>query len=197
MLQHVARATPRPTWPRTCPTSCRANSTRRTGAQSLGRRRLSDGGTCASMLSLRNPTVFSTFGDYSGFLSPTYLERRRAADDPPALRRVEGELRGAQPDPPADDGHGTPPLAGWFSAGSSDTRVLQASPAARRLRGKRRRARAGVPHHAAREATPSSSGRGLQGLVAVDGVAARAHAAAGLGARTLGIRQCPDDECAD
>src|ERR1700733_11598644 len=45
-----------------------------TGARHWAIAGLSDGGVCASMLSLRNPKVFSTFSDYSGFLSPTYLD---------------------------------------------------------------------------------------------------------------------------
>jgi enterochelin esterase-like enzyme len=42
------------------------------GKHSLAVAGLSAGGTCATMLSLRNPTVFSTFASYSGYASPTY-----------------------------------------------------------------------------------------------------------------------------
>ena len=33
---------------------------------------LSAGGTCSTMLALRNPQIFSTFASYSGYASPTY-----------------------------------------------------------------------------------------------------------------------------
>jgi enterochelin esterase-like enzyme len=42
------------------------------GKHSLAVAGLSAGGTCATMLALRNPTVFSTFASYSGYASPTY-----------------------------------------------------------------------------------------------------------------------------
>jgi enterochelin esterase-like enzyme len=42
------------------------------GKHALAVAGLSAGGTCATMLSLRNPTVFSTFASYSGYSSPTY-----------------------------------------------------------------------------------------------------------------------------
>ena len=49
-----------------------ANFNAAVGKHSLAVAGLSAGGTCAIMLALRNPTVFPTFGDYSGYASPTY-----------------------------------------------------------------------------------------------------------------------------
>ena len=42
------------------------------GKHSLAVAGLSAGGTCATMLALRNPQTFSTFASYSGYASPTY-----------------------------------------------------------------------------------------------------------------------------
>ena len=42
------------------------------GKHSLAVAGLSAGGTCATMLALRNPSTFSTFASYSGYASPTY-----------------------------------------------------------------------------------------------------------------------------
>jgi len=42
------------------------------GKHSLAVAGLSAGGTCATMLALRNPKTFSTFATYSGYASPTY-----------------------------------------------------------------------------------------------------------------------------
>ena len=55
------------------PNFMQANFNAAIGKHSLAVAGLSDGGTCASILSLRNPQVFQTFGDYSGYASPTYL----------------------------------------------------------------------------------------------------------------------------
>ena len=81
---------------------------------------LSEGGLCATTLALDNPKVYATFGNYSGFASPTYqddnaqqtiailfggskarLRRPQPAvpPDPSALRRPGGLVRGRRPGP--------------------------------------------------------------------------------------------------
>lgn len=88
---------------------------------------LSDGGVCASMLSLRNPKVFSTFADYSGFLSPTFLND----DEQQTIQQLYGnsksDYEAHNPIHLLTDGRTYPTLAAWFSAGSSDTPSVQAS----------------------------------------------------------------------
>jgi enterochelin esterase-like enzyme len=44
------------------------------GKHSVAVAGLSAGGTCATMLALRNPKTFSTFASYSGYASPTYQD---------------------------------------------------------------------------------------------------------------------------
>jgi S-formylglutathione hydrolase FrmB len=96
---------------------------------------LSAGGTCAVMLALRHPTVYSTFAAFSGFSSPQYKETsinqtidtlfygsrdRYEAHDPLHLLGA-GPFAG---------------LAGWFEVGAQDDGPLQAArelePAAQR-----------------------------------------------------------------
>jgi enterochelin esterase-like enzyme len=96
------------------------------GKHSLAVAGLSDGGTCASMLALRNPQVFQTFGDYSGYASPTYLNdnaqqtitilyggsRANYEAHNPVTLLTNKKYRG---------------LAGWFTAGQSDPQPLAAA----------------------------------------------------------------------
>jgi len=88
---------------------------------------LSDGGVCATMLSLRNPKVFSAFASYSGFLSPTYLDD----DEQQTIQQLYGGSRddyeAHNPIHLLTDGARYPTLAGWFSSGSDDAPSVQAS----------------------------------------------------------------------
>ena len=90
------------------PAFMQANFNAAIGKHSLAVAGLSAGGTCATMLALRNPKIFSTFASYSGYASPTYHQRRRAADHRPALRGFEGQLRGPQPGRTCSPGHEVP-----------------------------------------------------------------------------------------
>ena len=94
------------------------------GKNSLAVAGLSAGGTCASILALRNPTVFRTFASYSGFSSPTYLN-----DD--AQQTVVDLYGGSHADYEAHNpvhlltfGRFTG-LAAWFTAGQSDSPSVQ------------------------------------------------------------------------
>ena len=55
------------------PNFMQANFNAAIGKHSLAVAGLSAGGTCASLLALRNPKQFSVFASYSGYSSPTYI----------------------------------------------------------------------------------------------------------------------------
>lgn len=81
---------------------------------------LSEGGTCALMLSLRHPRVFPTFGDFGGLARPTV-----GSFDAPAatVRELFGGSRTAYDE--HDPGwlltrHRYPMLTGWFECGATD-----------------------------------------------------------------------------
>lgn len=96
------------------------------GKRSLVVAGLSDGGTCASMLSLRNPTVFQTFADYSGYTSPTYLND----DEQQTIATLYGgSMANYEAHNPVSllTGKKYPGLAGWFTAGQSDPEPLAAA----------------------------------------------------------------------
>jgi enterochelin esterase-like enzyme len=96
------------------------------GKHSLAVAGLSDGGTCASMLALRNPQVFQTFGDYSGYSSPTYLNDN-------AQQTITTLYGGSKANYLAHNpvtlltGKKYPTLGGWFTAGQSDPQPLAAA----------------------------------------------------------------------
>ena len=87
---------------------------------------LSAGGTCSTILALRNPQVFSTFASYSGYASPTYEN-----DD--AQQTIAQLYGGSKANYEAHNpvnllaGHQYPGSAGWFTAGQSDPQPLAAS----------------------------------------------------------------------
>jgi S-formylglutathione hydrolase FrmB len=84
---------------------------------------ISEGGTCALMLALRHPTLFSAFGDLSGLARPTVGD----TDDPQAtIRQLFGGSVSAydQHDPLwLLRDHRYPDLHGWLSYGSDETAV--------------------------------------------------------------------------
>ncbi len=108
------------------PAFMQANFNAAVGKRSLAVAGLSDGGTCASMLALRNPTVFQTFGDYSGYTDPTVLND----DEQQTITTLYG---GSTANYLAHDpvhllkSARYPGLAGWFTAGQSDPQPLAAA----------------------------------------------------------------------
>ena len=108
------------------PAFMQANFNAAVGKHSLAVAGLSDGGTCASMLALRNPTVFQTFGDYSGYADPTFLND----DEQQTIATLYG---GSTANYLAHDpdhllkSNRYPGLAGWFTAGQSDPQPLAAA----------------------------------------------------------------------
>ena len=81
---------------------------------------LSEGATCASMLALRHPTVFPTFGDVAGLTRATVGE----VDEPArTVRELFGGSNSAfqQHDPTwLLTHHRYPSMAGWFTCGIRD-----------------------------------------------------------------------------
>jgi len=108
------------------PNFMQANFNAAIGKHSLAVAGLSDGGTCASMLALRNPQIFQTFGDYSGYVSPTYLNDN-------AQQTITTLYGGSRANYEAHNpvalltGKKYPDLAGWFTAGQSDPQPLAAA----------------------------------------------------------------------
>jgi enterochelin esterase-like enzyme len=108
------------------PTFMQANFNAAIGKHSLAVAGLSDGGTCASMLALRNPQVFQTFADYSGYASPTYLND----DEQQTVTTLYGgSMANYDAHNPVSllTGKRYPGLAGWFTAGQSDPQPLAAA----------------------------------------------------------------------
>lgn len=96
-------------------------STRRAGGQ-WAIAGLSEGGMCALMLTLRHPTTFGTFGDFSGLLGP-----RAGETDAGVPATVAQYFAGSQQQFDAHDPASLlrtrryPGLGGWFEVGDADT----------------------------------------------------------------------------
>ena len=123
------------------------------GKHSLAVAGLSAGGTCATMLALRNPKTFSTFASYSGYASPTYQNDDEQQTIAQLYGGSRGQLRGPQPGRPAhraavrrDRPAGSPPA-------NSDPQPLAAAAARRSGREDRD---AGLPRPHRPATTPSS-----------------------------------------
>jgi len=85
---------------------------------------LSDGGTCATMLALRNPSVFTTFASYSGYSDPTYLDDD-AAQTIVTLYGSSGiDYREHDPVHLLSGGR-FPGMGAWFTAGAQDSPPVQ------------------------------------------------------------------------
>jgi enterochelin esterase-like enzyme len=107
------------------PNFMQANFNAAVGKHAMAVVGLSAGGTCASILALRNPSVFSIFASYSGYASPTYIND----DEQQTIVQLYG---GSKADYEA---HNPVNLlqtnkytgsAGWFTAGQSDPQPLAA-----------------------------------------------------------------------
>ncbi|MGH3626457.1 MAG: alpha/beta hydrolase, partial [Sciscionella sp.] len=88
---------------------------------------LSEGGSCALMLTLRHPGVFTTFADYSGLAGP----RVGNTNDPAGTvaKLFAGSRRTFLAHEPSWllAHHRYPQLAGWFEVGSNDTNAVAAA----------------------------------------------------------------------
>ena len=105
------------------PTYMQANFNAAIGKHSLAVAGLSAGGTCATMLALRNPQVFQIFASYSGYSSPTYQND----DEQQTIGALYG---GSKANYEAHNpvhllkNNRYPTLSGWFTAGQSDPQPL-------------------------------------------------------------------------
>jgi S-formylglutathione hydrolase FrmB len=91
-----------------------------TGKGHLAVAGLSDGGTCATLLALRNPKVFGTFASYSGYSDPTYLDDDAAQ----TITTLYGNSRADYLDHDPVHllaGGRFPGLGAWFTAGAQDS----------------------------------------------------------------------------
>jgi enterochelin esterase-like enzyme len=117
------------------PNFMQANFNAAVGKHSMAVAGLSAGGTCATMLALRNPKTFSTFASYSGYASPTYEND----DEQQTIVDLYGGSRQNY------EAHNPVHLlttnkyagsAGWFTAGQQDPQPLAAATQLADLAGK-------------------------------------------------------------
>ncbi len=105
------------------PNYMQANFNAAIGKNSMAIAGLSAGGTCATMMGLRNPKTFSTFASYSGYSSPTYQND----DEQQTIAQLYGGSRA--------DYESYNPVhlltggkyagsAGWFASGLQDPQPL-------------------------------------------------------------------------
>jgi enterochelin esterase-like enzyme len=92
------------------------------GPKSFAIAGLSAGGTCATTLTLRNPTVFQTFAEYSGYAAPTYQND----DEQQTIQDLfEGSTANYEAHSPNSllAKNQYPTVSGWFEAGEQDPMV--------------------------------------------------------------------------
>ena len=107
------------------PNFMQANFNAAIGKHSLAVAGLSAGGTCATMLALRNPKVFQTFAEYSGYASPTYQNDNEQQTIVQLYGGSRANYEAHNPVSLLTGGH-FPGLAGWFTAGQGDPQPLAA-----------------------------------------------------------------------
>ena len=96
------------------------------GARSLAVAGLSAGGTCSIVLSLRNPKIYTAFGDYSGFATQTYLNDGKAGTVATLFNGSNAAYEAYDPTTLLTRGRYTT-LSGWFGAGLQDPQSLAAA----------------------------------------------------------------------
>ncbi len=107
------------------PTYMQAQFNAAIGKHAMAVAGLSAGGTCATILALRNPQTFSTFASYSGYASPTYQ-----SDD--AQQTITQLYGGSKANYEAHNpvnlltNNRYAGVAGWFTSGQQDPQALAA-----------------------------------------------------------------------
>jgi S-formylglutathione hydrolase FrmB len=88
---------------------------------------LSEGGTCAVMLALRHPDMFTAFGDFSGLVGPRVGETNADTADT-VSELFGGSQQQFEAHEPASllAARRYPELAGWFQVGADDAEPLAA-----------------------------------------------------------------------
>ncbi len=105
------------------PNFMRAEFDAATGPKSFAVAGLSAGGTCAVTLSLRNPKIFPTFADYSGYLEPSFQNDDQQQTIQDLYGGSKANFEAHAPDYLMT--HNTyPTISGWFEAGQQDPGVL-------------------------------------------------------------------------
>jgi S-formylglutathione hydrolase FrmB len=89
---------------------------------------LSEGGTCAIMLALRHPDMFSAFGDFSGLVGPRIGETNADTADT-VTELFGGSQQQFEAHEPASllAARRYPGLGGWFQVGADDSEPLAAA----------------------------------------------------------------------
>ena len=89
---------------------------------------LSEGGTCAIMLALRHPDMFTAFGDFSGLAGPRIGETNADTADT-VTELFGGSQQQFQAHEPASllAAQQYPQLGGWFQVGADDSEPLAAA----------------------------------------------------------------------
>ena len=105
------------------PTFMQASFDAAVGVHSLAIAGLSDGGTCAIMLALRNSHAYSTFASYSGYASPTYLDDTAQQTIAQLFGGSKAEYEAHNPMHLLTGGRYVG-MGGWFTAGASDPQPL-------------------------------------------------------------------------
>ena len=105
------------------PNFMQANFNAAIGKHSMAVAGLSAGGTCASILALRNPKEFSVFASYSGYSSPTYIndDEQQTITQLYAGSRANYEAHNPEGLLKANRYTGT---SAWFTAGQQDPQAL-------------------------------------------------------------------------
>jgi S-formylglutathione hydrolase FrmB len=89
------------------------------GPGSLAVAGASAGGTCSTVLALRNPTVFRTFASFSGFTTPTYLDDTIAESVPILYNGSEAAYRSHDPLTLLAQNQ-YPETSAWYDSGTGD-----------------------------------------------------------------------------
>jgi S-formylglutathione hydrolase FrmB len=151
------------------------------GPQSLAVAGLSAGGTCSTVLALRNPGIFQTFASFSGFDTPTYLDDTVAESVP--ILYAGSEAAYLAHDPMTLLAHNKyPMMAAWFEAGTGDHQPwadAQQLAAASRQAGMAEVCLIGIPGGHSWEVWQESFSSALPWLSARLGLASSATPAAG------------------
>jgi S-formylglutathione hydrolase FrmB len=102
------------------------NFNAKTSAGSMAIGGLSEGGMCALMLTLRHPTIYRTFADFSGLTGPTV---GNLVDGPLTTQKLfAGSSAQYQAHNPVSllASNSFPQLGGWFEVGTADSEPLKA-----------------------------------------------------------------------
>jgi len=105
------------------PNFMQANFNAAIGKHSIAVAGLSAGGTCASILALRNPKEFSIFASYSGYSSPTYINDNEQQTIAQLYGGSKADYEAHNPEGLLKTNRCTTTSA-WFTAGAQDQQAF-------------------------------------------------------------------------